>query len=382
MSVELMRKAGALSASGFSVINLSAGEPDFDTPEAIKQKAIEALAANHTHYMVGRGNPKLRELIIGQFNNHFGMERCADQVIVTPGAKFALYLALCAILNPGDQVLVPTPSWLSYFPMVQCCGAHPIEVPLSPSNGYRLTVGQLESLMDSRVRVLLLNDPCNPTGRVLDAQERAEVATFSRRHPDVYIVLDEIYSQIVFSPLPQPRFPNCDELEKRLVVISGFSKSHAMTGWRLGHLIAPQAVSDAAYKLFTHTITGVSTFIQEAATVADAPSVRAELNQHLERYKNRRASMMQFLSSVPFLDALPSEGTFYIWVRLKRSDQTAKTFCAECLEQTGVMLFPGHAYGTGCEQYIRFSLALAEGKMAEAFGRLSACWLRGESYVR
>ncbi len=361
-SMDLIAKAKSLKASGIDVINLAGGEPDFDTPKAIKEKAIEELLKGNTHYAVGKGLPRLRDKITRKLKKDNGINITPENIIVTPGAKMAIYLAVRACINPGDDVLIPTPSWVSYTEIVRAASGIPIEVPFSPDDNYAIKKSVLEKYISEKTRMIILCSPNNPTGRMLNEQEIKEIIEFVRNR-DIVILSDEVYEKIAY--VDKVLSPGSyAALADKTITVNGFSKAYAMTGWRLGYLAGPQKYVDVINKLYTHTITGTSPFIQEAAIVA--LDCNEEVAAMRKEYARRKEYFVNKLNSIPGIEILEPEGAFYAWCMFTNIDNPA----GELLEKTRVVGVPGNAYGSGYDKYVRFSFASSLDELKEAVTRI------------
>lgn len=361
-SMDLIAKAKSLKASGVDVIGLAGGEPDFDTPKAIKEKAIEELLKGNTHYAVGKGLPRLRKKIAHKLQRDNGINISSENIIVTPGAKMAIYLAVRACINPGDEVLIPTPSWVSYTEIVRAASGVPIEVSLSPDDNYAIKKSVLGQYISEKTRMIILCSPNNPTGRMINEQEIEEIIEFVRGR-DIVILSDEVYEKIAY--IDRALSPGSyEELEDKTITVNGFSKAYAMTGWRLGYLAGPQKYVDVINKLYTHTITGTSPFIQEAAIVAlDCDEEVAAMRKE---YTRRKEYFVSELNNIPEIKVLEPEGAFYAWCKFTNIDNPA----GELLEKSRVVGVPGNAYGTGFESYVRFSFASSLDELEKAVYRI------------
>lgn len=363
-SMDLIAKAKSLKASGVDVIGLAGGEPDFDTPKAIKEKAIEELLKGNTHYAVGKGLPRLRKKIAHKLQRDNGINISSENIIVTPGAKMAIYLAVRACINPGDEVLIPTPSWVSYTEIVRAASGVPIEVSLSPDDNYAIKKSVLEQYISEKTRMIILCSPNNPTGRMINEQEIEEIIEFVRGR-DIVILSDEVYEKIVY--IDRALSPGSyEELEDKTITVNGFSKAYAMTGWRLGYLAGSQKYVDVINKLYTHTITGTSPFIQEAAIVAlDCDEEVAAMRKE---YTRRKEYVVSELNNIPGIEVLKPEGAFYAWCKFTNIDNPA----GELLEKSRVVGVPGNAYGTGFDSYVRFSFASSLDELEKAVNRIKS----------
>ncbi len=364
-SIALMDKARSMKAQGIDVISLAGGEPDFNTPEPVESAAIQAMLAGRTHYTTGRGIPALREKIAEKLEteNHI---LCRD-VLVTPGCKYAICVALEALLNPGDEVLIPTPSWVSYDAMVRLAGGVPISVPLSFDDEYRISEKLLEKYVSSRTRIIIINTPNNPTGRVLSGEEASILSAFARRH-DLFVIADEVYEKIIFDGREHISLGSYPELEGRVIVANGFSKFAAMTGWRVGYIAGPGEVIDMAYRIYQHTMTCISEFSQIAAlTALDHPE---ETERMRRSYLERRDYWYKAMQGIPGVTLRRAEGAFYAWMRIEKDEMNSSEIAAFLLQKAGVVVVPGIAYGENTCSCVRASLATAMPDLIEAAKRI------------
>ncbi|MBQ3559428.1 MAG: pyridoxal phosphate-dependent aminotransferase [Agathobacter sp.] len=368
-SVELMIKARELKEAGVDIIGLAGGEPDFDTPEPIKEKAISELLKGNTHYAVGKGILPLRQKIAQKLHKDNGIAVSADEIIVTPGAKMAIYLAVRACINEGDEVLIPTPSWVSYTEIVRASSGVPVEVPLNPEDNYTITAEVLEKYVTSKTKMLILCSPNNPTGRMISEKEIQEIIRFVKGK-DIIILSDEIYEKISYVR-NSISLASCQELKDCTLTVNGFSKAYAMTGWRLGYIAGSSKYINTMNRLFTHTITGTPPFVQTAAVVALDCDDEVKIMQ--KEYKRRRDFFLNALNEIPEVQAIVPEGAFYAWCHFNIQGDIAQ----KLLENTGVIGVPGRAYGSGYDQYIRFSFANDMKDLEEAVRRIKEYVLNG-----
>ena len=367
-SIEFMAKAKALQAQGLDVINLAGGEPDFDTPAPIIEEACRQMRSGFTHYTVGQGLPELRARIARKLLEENAAPYDADEIIVTPGGKNAIYLAISTLLNPGDEVLYLDPAWVSYVPMIEAAGGKAVPVVLRYETGYRIDADALEAAVTARTKLLIVNYPNNPTGKVLTRPEAEILEQFLLNHPDVILLSDEIYERIVFdgnTTVSPASFPS---IRDRVITVNGFSKSVAMTGWRLGYLAAPRPIAKQIYKLYQHSITCVSGFIQKAAVVA--LGCTAEIEAMRASYAHRRELFFAALNAIDGVEAIAPEGAFYAWVRIEKKDMDSFALCNYLLEEAMVVGVPGESYGKGGEKCVRFSFATALEDLLEAAQRI------------
>lgn len=363
-SIVTMAKAHAMKAMDSTIIDLSSGEPDFDTPKAIRDELFRQIDAGYTHYVTSQGLPELRQRIAQKLQSENGCAYTADEIIVTPGGKFSIYVAVRTLIGQGDDVLYLTPGWVSYPSIVESTGGTPIAVELNPDDHYRLTLEALEAAYTPQTKLLILNYPNNPTGCILSPEEFADLKTFLLRHPDVLLLSDEIYERVVYDGQKSVS-PGADpQIGRRVLTVNGFSKSVAMTGWRIGYLAADKAIVDVAMKLFAHTMSCTSGFVQKAATVAfDCdPDIEAMRVQ----YQARRDVFIGGLNQIPGVHCQVPEGAFYAWVNFTIPGMDDTQACEYILETAKVVGIPGIAYGDTKGCHVRFSFATSEAQLTQA----------------
>ncbi len=366
-SVTLMAKAKEMQKSDPSVINLSGGEPDFATPEKICQEVAKALREGDTHYSDFRGNADLRKRISEKLLEDNGIACTANDILITPGGKYAVYLTVRALINPGDEAIWLTPGWVSYPSIVQASGGMPVAVHLDHKDAYRVHREQLEAATSDRTKLLILNSPNNPTGKVFSKEDLAEIKAFLMAHPDVYVLSDEIYESIVYESYQVESLAADPELADRVIVVNGFSKSSAMTGWRIGYLMCKSKAMTVIQKLFQHTLSCVSGFLQRGALVA--LDCREETEEMRKAYSRRRELLLRELSDVPGLHLFTPEGAFYAWIRFDVEEDSA-AFAERLLDEAKIAGVPGDAYGEEGGTFVRFSFAASDEVLLELTKRL------------
>jgi aspartate aminotransferase len=354
LTLSIDSKAKAMKAEGIDVCGFGAGEPDFDTPEHIKTAAIAALQAGFTKYTPSAGIPELRQAIAEKLTADNGLTYRAGQVIVSNGAKHSCYNAILATCQPGDEVIIPAPYWVSYPDMVRLVGAEPVIVPTMERNNWKMRAEDFENAMTPRTKMLIMNSPCNPTGSVY-TQEELEAIVEVARGEDIYILSDEIYEKLVYD---DARHVSIASLSKEAydltITVNGFSKSYAMTGWRLGYLAAPEAVAKAVDSIQSHTTANPSSFSQRGALAAlkgDQQSV-ADMR---EEFDMRRNYMLDRLSKIPNVTAVKPQGAFYVLVNVSQLGLTSQNFADRLLSKSNVAVVPGAAFGD--DRTIRLSYA-------------------------
>jgi len=353
-SMVLMGRAKEMQKKDPTVIGLAGGEPDFDTPNRISMAAIRSLTEGNTHYVVGPGIPELRAAIKKKMLEENGVECDENCILVTPGGKNAIYLAVQAVLNEGDEVIVLDPAWVSYEPIVQAAGGVTVKVKLDYRTDYRITREALENAYSEKTRMLIINYPNNPTGRILHEDEADVLEAFLLEHPNVYLLSDEVYERIAFGPYSISMGTRAS-VRDRVIIMNGFSKSVAMTGWRMGYLVAPKPVFDVAYKLYQHSLSCMSGFLQVGAV--EAFKCQYEIEEMRKVYEHRKNLFVNAMNQIPGVTCTMPEGAFYAWVRFDINDMDSSEMCEYLLENAGVVGMPGTAYGEEAACFMRFSIA-------------------------
>ena len=368
-TIAISTKARALKAAGRDVISLSAGEPDFDTPDNVKQAAIRAIERGETKYTDVAGTPALRRAIADKFRRDSGLDYKPEEVIVSTGGKQVIFNAMLATLNAGDEVVIPSPCWVSYPDIVALADGKPVIVPCGQNNGFKLRAEDLEAAITPRTRWLMLNSPCNPTGAAYSAAELRPLCDVLLRHPDVWVFTDDIYEKLVYGGF---RFATMDEVEPRLrdrtVTMNGCSKAYAMTGWRIGFAGAPAALIKAMDKLQSQSTSNPSS-ISQAAAVEALEGPQDSIEAMVRVYQERRDLVVGMLNDAPGLTCHKPEGAFYVFPAIhgcigKTSRGGARiaddeSFVTALLDEEGVaavhgaaFMYPGHfriSYATGTE---------------------------------
>ena len=367
VSMVLMDKARSMKAQGIDVINLAGGEPDFDTPAPALLKGIQGLTNGHTHYTAGRGIPALRKRIAKKLQEENGIVCTPDEILVTPGGKASIYVAIRTLINPGEEVLIPDPSWVSYGPIVLASAGVPVHVPLTFERGYAITEEVLEQCVTEKTRVLIINSPNNPTGRVMTQTEADAIAAVALRH-DLMIISDEIYEKIIFDGRKHISLASNPAIADRVVTVNGHSKCAAMTGWRLGYLHAAKEVVDQMFRLYQHVFTCLGEYVQEAGAVA--LDCTEEIEMMRQSYQDRRDSFVGALNAIPGVNCLVPEGAFYAWVSIDYQGMDSNQIADHLLEKAHVATVPGYAYGKECGNCIRLCFAAAPAELEEAVRRI------------
>ena len=370
-SMVLMARAKEMQKTDPTVIGLAGGEPDFATPDRISMAAIRSLTEGYTHYVVGPGLPELRQAIQKKLREENDLDYDVNCIIVTPGGKNAIYLAVQAILNEGDEVMVLDPAWVSYEPIIQAAGGVTVKVKLDYQQDYRITAEALEAACTDKTRLIIIN---NPTGRILHKDEADILEAFMLRHPQVYMLSDEVYEKLVYDGAKSISMGAYPSIHDRVATMNGFSKSAAMTGWRMGYLAAPKAIYDVAYKLYQHSLSCMSGFLQKGAV--EAFSCEYETEQMRKTYAYRRDMFTGALNKIPGVRCLKPEGAFYAWVFFDIGGMDSTQMCEYLLENAGVVGMPGSAYGEETACCMRFSFANATEDLERAARKITDALLK------
>lgn len=368
-SMAFSAKAKQLQATDSTIINLAGGEPDFATPKPICDEMFRQVRAGYTHYTVGPGLPELRARIAKKLEEENGCHYSPDGIIVTPGGKFAIYMAVRTLVTPGDEVMYLEPAWVSYPSIVEASGAVPVPVRLPLETNYTITLEQLEQYVTPKTKLLIVNYPNNPTGKTLSKGEANALEQFLLRHPDLYLLADEMYERILYTGHTNVSMASYPSVADRVITINGFSKSVAMTGWRIGYLATTPEVEKVMYKLFQHTISCVSGFIQKAAVVA--LDCTDEIESMRQSYEHRRDLFVEGLNEIDGVSCALPEGAFYAWVKFDIPGLDSEGVCNFILNQAKVVGVPGVAYGTD-DSCVRFSFASSEDELKRAVEQIRA----------
>ncbi|MFL5641143.1 MAG: pyridoxal phosphate-dependent aminotransferase [Chloroflexota bacterium] len=367
---EVSARARALEAQGRSIIHLQIGEPDFDTPANVRGAAKDALDAGATHYPPFAGIPELREAIAADASARKGFEVDPAQVFVTVGGKGVMLYAILGLVDPGDEVLVPDPGYPIYESLTRFVGATPVPVPIRMSNDFRLDVDELPSLITPQTRGIVVNSPANPTGGVLTRGDLERIAELAIEH-DLWVLADEIYGRILYDGAEHVSIASLPGMAERTIVLDGFSKTFAMTGWRMGYAIVPQALSAMYGQLIINTISGVATFAQVGAVEAlEGP--QDDVDAMVIEFKARRDLVVNGLNAIPGIECLTPTGAFYVFPRIAGTGLSGADLAERLLHEAGVCVLPGSAFGIYGDDHIRISYANSQENLLEALRRIRA----------
>ncbi|HLF11267.1 MAG TPA: pyridoxal phosphate-dependent aminotransferase [Gammaproteobacteria bacterium] len=372
-TVSLTARAARLREQGRDVIALSVGEPDFDTPEHIKAAAREAIARGDTKYTAVEGARPLREAVAQKFKRDNRLDYHPDQILISSGAKQSCYNACLALLDAGDEAIIPAPYWVSYPDMVRLADAEPVIVHSRFEQGFRISPEQLEAAITPKTRLLILNSPCNPTGAVYSRADWVALGEVLRGHPQIVVLADDIYEHIYWADAPFSSFAEaCPDLYERTLTVNGVSKSYAMTGWRIGYAAGAKPLIKAMTSIQSQSTTSACS-VSQAAACAALTSDQSRVREMCEVFKQRHELVLNRMRRIPAFECPSAHGTFYVFpkvveaMRAKRAKNDA-AFCEQLLEAADVALVPGSAFGA--PGYLRMSFAASAETLDEALTRI------------
>ena len=378
-TIGMSKLSRELSAQGVDVINLSLGEPDFITPVHIREAAKQAIDEGYTHYTPISGFLELRKIIAAKFKRENNLDYTFDQIVVSTGAKQAIANVVLSLINPGDEVIIPMPYWVSYIEIVKLAEGNVVPVTTTIDSDFKMSPAQLEKAITPKTKMLIFSSPCNPTGTVYTKEELKAFSDILTRHPQVYVLSDEIYEHINFTGKHES-IAQFDTLKDRVIIVNGVSKGYAMTGWRIGYIAAPKWIAAACDKMQGQFTSGTSSISQKAAEAAinmdNAPTLEMQ-----EAFRRRRDLVIGLMKQIPGWKVNEPQGAFYVFPDIshyigmsdgKSTIHNATDFCMFLLYTAHVSLVTGEAFGSpGC---IRFSYAASEEKLSEALRRIKvAC---------
>src|SRR6188768_1116309 len=367
---EAAARARALEATGRSVIHLEIGEPDFETPVNVRKAAKRALDEGWTHYGPFLGLPALREAIAADATRRKGFDARADRVVVVPGGKPVMFFALLALAQEGDEVVYPDPGFPIYESMARYVGATPVPYRITQERDFRVDLDELEGLVTDRTRLLIINSPANPTGGVFTREDIERIADLVLRHPEVTVLADEIYGRIVHDG-EHVSIASLPGLADRTIVLDGFSKTYAMTGWRLGYAILPPALVEPFAKLIINSVSCVSSFSQVAAIEA-LTGPQDDVEAMVREFRARRDIVVDGLNAIPGIECAVPAGAFYVFPRVSGTGVSGGVFADRLLNEAGVCVLGGHAFGHAGGDHVRISYATSRENLAAAIERIGA----------
>ncbi len=376
-TIAVRQKVAALKREGRDVLGVSSGEPDFNTPQHVKDAAIRAIEAGETKYTDVAGTPELRRAVADKFRRDSGIEYRPEEIIISTGAKQVMFNAMLATLNDGDEAIIPTPCWVSYPDIVALAGGIPAFVPCGQNHGFKLRADDLEAAITPRTRWFVLNNPCNPTGAAYTADDLRPLCDVLLRHPDVWVLTDDIYEKIAYDAVPATIVQVEPRLKERTVTMNGVSKAYAMTGWRIGFAGAPVALIKAMDKLQSQSTSNTSS-IGQAAALAALTGPTNFISEMVRAFRVRRDAVVEMLNAAPGITCHKPEGTFYVFPSMAgcvgkatpRGTRIADdlTFVTSLLDEEGVALVHGAVFL--CPDHFRLSYATDIEILREACSRI------------
>ncbi len=366
---KMMERAHELERQGKPIIHLEIGEPDFDTPSHIKRAAASSLEAGMVHYTSNYGIPELRSAIAEKLRRDNQLEYDpGSEIIVTVGANEAVFLAVMAVVNPGDEVLVPDPSWLHYYHCITLAGGRPVSVPLREENGFRLHPQDVEQAITERTRMLIVVTPHNPTGAVLREDDLATLSAIACKR-NLLVLADEIYERLVYDSAKHFSIGRLPGMRQRTLTVNGFSKAYSMTGWRLGYVAGPREIMDVLIRVHQYTTVCATSFAQSGAVAAYRGPQEFVEDMRLE-FAERRRLMLDHLERIPGVTCARPEGAFYAFPSIRAFGRPSEALAMHLLEDGLIATVPGSAFGTNGEGYLRLAYSNSRGKIEEAMERM------------
>ena len=369
LTLAISAKAKAMKAEGIDICSFSAGEPDFDTPVHIREAAKLALDQGKTRYGPTAGEPKLREAIAQKFQRDSGLNYQSTNVIVTNGGKHSIFNLVLALVNPGDEVIIPAPYWVSYPEMVKIAGGKPVIVPTTAETGYKITPAQLSSAITEKTKLFVLNSPSNPTGMVYSLSELEELAAIIVEK-DILVVSDEIYEKIVYDDTKHFSIASINpEIYRRTLISNGFAKAYAMTGWRVGYLVGAEEIIKACNLIQDHATSNVCTFAQYGA-IAALNGDQGCVEVMRQSFAERRGIIYELINAIPGISCCQPQGAFYMFVNISQTGLNSLDFCNGLLQTQQVAVIPGIAFGD--DHHIRISYATDLPTIEKGMARLAS----------
>ncbi|MBE6380632.1 MAG: pyridoxal phosphate-dependent aminotransferase [Lentisphaerae bacterium] len=370
-TLAITAKAKALKAEGLDVCSMAAGEPDFDTPQAIKDACIQALNDSKVYYTPASGLPELRKLVAKKFTEENNIPCTFEQCVVAPGAKFSVFSAIAALCGPGDEVIIPAPFWLSYPEMVHTTGAKVVIVNTKAENNFELVPEELEAAVTEKTKLMILTTPSNPTGAVYSKAKLEAIANIAVKH-NFMILADEIYEKLVYdADKPHISIASLSEAIRNLTItVNGCSKAYSMTGWRVGYLTAPLWLAKRIIAFQSHTTSNVTTFAQYGAIAALEGKADADIEAMRKAFAARRDLIYSLVSTIPGIKCLRPQGAFYLLCDITAFGMSSDEFCTRLLEEEKLAAIPCSSFGA--EGMIRLSYACSEDNIRQAAKRLAA----------
>ena len=369
----VLARAEALEAQGRKILHLEIGQPDFPTFPNISQAGVEAIQKGQTRYTSPGGMPALRAAIAKSVSTRLGLDIGPAQIVVGPGAKPGLFFPTLALVNPGDEVLYPDPGFPTYEAMIRVAGGVPIPIPLREENQFSFDLQAFDARISDRTRLIVLNSPANPTGGVIPLADLKHIAQKAREH-DAWVMSDEIYGQLAYDGLHVPSIAALPGMLDHTVIVDGFSKTYAMTGWRLGFMVMPEALAERVELLLTHSIGCTATFTQIAGVEA-LTGPQEKVGENVAEYQRRRDYIVAGLNAIPGVSCQVPQGAFYVFPNIKSFGLTSKEIARRLIDEAGVAVLAGTDFGSGGEGYLRLCYATSTEVLKESLEKMDS-WFR------
>jgi len=369
----VLARAQALEAQGRKILHLEIGQPDFPTFPNVSQAGIEAIQAGQTRYTSPAGMPPLRAAIAESVSEKLGLDISPARVVVGPGAKPGLFFPTLALVNPGDEVIYPDPGFPTYEAMIRVAGGTPVPIPLREEHQFSFDLAAFDARISDKTRLIILNSPANPTGGVIPLADLRHIAEKARQH-DAWVMSDEIYSQLAYDGLRVPSIAALPNMLDRTIIVDGFSKTYAMTGWRLGYMVMPEPLAERVELLLTHSIGCTATFTQVAG-VAALTGPQDKVTENVREYQRRRDAIVAGLNAIPGVTCQVPQGAFYVFPNIKSFGLRSKEIAARLIDEAGVAVLAGTDFGSGGEGYLRLCYATSMAVIQESLDKMAA-WFK------
>lgn len=365
---KVFEEANRLQKEGKDIIHLGIGRPDFDTPQHIKDAAIKALKDGEVHYTSNYGHADLIDAVREKLHKDNHVYVKDNEIIITVGVNEAVSLAMMATLNPGDEILVPNPSWSHYFYCAELAGAKSVSYPLFEENNFSLNPNDIEKLITPKTKMIVVNTPHNPTGAVLDKSTLEQVASLAKKH-DLLVLSDEIYEKLIYEDAVHDSIASLPNMDERTIVVNGFAKAYSMTGWRIGYLAGPKELIDAAVRVHQYTVTCATSFAQRGAEAALRGSQSCVENMRLA-FDQRRKLVIDSVRKMNGLNVVPPKGAFYAFINTSNLGMTDEKAAHYFLHEANVAVVPGSAFGKFGKGYVRLAFSNSYENIAVAMERI------------
>jgi len=364
----VLAKANELEKGGKRIIHLEIGQPDFPTFKNIAESGINAIKNGETRYTPSAGIPALKQEIARYSGDRLNMHFSPDRVVVGPGAKPLLFFPMMALLEPGDEAVYPDPGFPSYRAIIETMGADPVPIPLREEKNFSFDMNELEKKVNNRTRLVIINSPSNPTGGMIPAQDLQRIADLAQKY-DFWVLSDEIYSRLIYSDEPSESIAQLDGMEERTIIMDGFSKTYAMTGWRLGYGIMPEKLAYKVGLLMTHSVGCTASFTQIAGLEALA-GPQGQVDAVREKFRERRDRIVEGLNRIEGVSCLNPDGAFYVFPNIRHFGLSSSELAEYILTRAGVALLPGTSFGDNGEGYLRLCYATSLKEIDEALNKI------------